>query len=56
MTRPVTLSVEPPAVSPRSFTVRATTRIDRTEFGLTAYRGLAGRYLDLSVEAQCVRK
>jgi len=56
VTRPVTLSVEPPAVSARSFTVRATTRIDRTEFGLTAYRGLAGRYLDLSVEAQCVRK
>jgi polyisoprenoid-binding protein YceI len=56
VTRPVTLSVEPPAVSPRSFTVRATTRIDRTEFGLTAYRGLAGRHLDMTVEVQCVRK
>jgi len=56
VTRPVTLWVEPPAVSRRSFTVRATTRIDRTEFGLTAYRGLAGRYLDLSVEARCARK
>jgi polyisoprenoid-binding protein YceI len=56
VTRPVTLSVEPLVVSRRSFTVRATTRIDRTEFGLTAYRGLAGRYLDLSVEARCVRK
>jgi polyisoprenoid-binding protein YceI len=56
VTRPVTLSVEPPAVSAGSFTVRATTRIDRTEFGLTAYRGLAGRYLDLTVEVQCVRK
>jgi polyisoprenoid-binding protein YceI len=56
LTRPVTLSVEPSAVSPRSFTVRATTRIDRTEFGLTAYRGLAGRYLDMSLEIQCVRK
>ena len=43
-------------MSRRSFTVRATTRIDRTEFGVTAYRGLAGRHLDLSVEAQCVRK
>ena len=30
-------------------------RIDRTEFGVTAQRGLAGRYLDLSVEARCVR-
>ena len=56
VTRPVTLSVEPPAVSAGSFTVRATTRIDRTEFGVTAYRGLAGRYLDLTVEVQCVRK
>ena len=56
VTRPVSLSIEQSAVSPRSFTVRATTRIDRTEFGVTAYRGLAGRYLDLSVEVQCVRK
>ncbi len=56
VTRPVRLSIERSAVSPRSFTVRATTRIDRTEFGVTAYRGLAGRYLDLSVEVQCVRK
>jgi polyisoprenoid-binding protein YceI len=56
VTRPVTLSIEPPAVLPRSFTVRATTRIDRTEFGVTGYRGLAGRYLDLSLEVQCVRK
>ena len=37
-------------------TVRATTRIDRTEFGLTAYRGLAGRHLDLSVEVLCIRR
>jgi polyisoprenoid-binding protein YceI len=55
-TRPVSLFIEQSAVSPRSFTVRATTRIDRTEFGVTGYRGLAGRYLDLSVEVQCVRK
>jgi polyisoprenoid-binding protein YceI len=56
VTRPVSLSIEQATVSPRSFTVRATTRIDRTEFGVTGYRGLAGRYLDLSVEVQCVRK
>ena len=35
---------------------RATTRIDRTEFGITAARGLAARYLDLTVEIQCNRK
>ena len=56
VTRPVSLSIEQSTVSPRSFTVRATTRIDRTEFGVTGYRGLAGRYLELSVEVQCVRK
>jgi len=55
VTRPVSLSVEWPVFSPGSFTVRATTRIDRTDFGVTAARGLAGRYLDLSLEIQCVR-
>ncbi len=34
---------------------RASTRIDRTEFGVTAYRGAAGRYLDMTVEVRCVR-
>lgn len=53
--RPVSLTIEESAVTGRSFTVRATTRIDRTEFGATAMRGLAGRYLDLSVEVNCVR-
>ena len=33
----------------------ASTRIDRNEFGVTAYRGLAARYLDISVEVRCVR-
>ena len=30
-------------------------RIDRAEFGVTAYRGVAGRYLDMTVEVRCVR-
>ena len=34
---------------------RASTRIDRSEFGLTAYRGVAGRHLDMTVEMRCVR-
>jgi polyisoprenoid-binding protein YceI len=55
VTRPVDLLVELADVSPWAFTARATVRIDRTEFGVTAQRGLAGRYLDLSVEARCVR-
>jgi hypothetical protein len=41
--------------SRRAFTARATTRIDRTEFGITAARGLAARFLDLTVEVQCTR-
>jgi len=52
---PVTLSIEQTAVTPKSFEARASTRIDRTEFGVTAYRGLAGRYLDMTVEVRCVR-
>jgi polyisoprenoid-binding protein YceI len=53
--RPVTLSVDRLEVAPGSFTARATTRIDRTEFGVTASRGLAGRYLDLVLDVRCVR-
>ena len=56
VTRPVNLTVELAGVSPRSFAARATARVDRTEFGVTAYRGLAGRYLDLSLEVRCVRR
>ena len=55
VTRPVSLTIEQSAVSPGSFTARAATRIDRTAFGVTAYRGLAGRYLDMTVEVRCVR-
>ena len=54
-TRPVTLTVTRCEVSRGSFTARATARIDRTEFGITAARGLAARYLDLTVEVQCNR-
>jgi polyisoprenoid-binding protein YceI len=56
VTRPVTLSIEQSAVAAGSFTARAAARIDRTEFGVTASRGLAARYLDLTVEVRCLRK
>ena len=55
VTRPVSVRAEVTDVSPRSFTARATVRIDRYDFGVTASRGLAGRYLDVSVEVRCVR-
>jgi polyisoprenoid-binding protein YceI len=54
-TRPVTLAVTRCELADGSFTARATTRVDRTEFGITAARGLAARYLDLTVEVQCIR-
>jgi polyisoprenoid-binding protein YceI len=50
--RPVSLAIEQSAVqpgTPNSFVVYATTRIDRTDFGLTASRGMAGRHLDVSL-------
>jgi polyisoprenoid-binding protein YceI len=56
VTQPVRLSIVHYAPSAGSFTARATARIDRTEYGVTAMRGLAGRYLDVTVEVQCVRK
>jgi polyisoprenoid-binding protein YceI len=55
VTMPVSLSIEQSAVTPRSFNAHAITRIDRNEFGVTAYRGLAARYLDMTVEVRCVR-
>jgi polyisoprenoid-binding protein YceI len=54
-TRPVVLKVSRCQVSRGSFTVRAVARIDRTEFGITAARGLAARHLELTVEVQCTR-
>ena len=55
VTMPVSLSIKQSTVTPRSFNVRASTRIDRNEFGVTGYRGLAARYLDMTVEVRCVR-
>jgi polyisoprenoid-binding protein YceI len=55
VTRPVSLTIAECAADGRSFTARAAARIDRTEFGVTASRGLAARYLQLTVEVRCVR-
>jgi polyisoprenoid-binding protein YceI len=56
VSRPVTLSVGQVSVAGRSFTASATVRVDRTEFSVTAMPGLAGRYLDLTVEVLCARR
>ncbi|MFY9928714.1 MAG: YceI family protein [Streptosporangiaceae bacterium] len=54
VTVPVSLLVEQTTISPDSFTARGTVRIDRAQFGVTAYRGLASRYLDMTVEVRAV--
>src|SRR5215831_10587267 len=51
--RPVILTIEQSAVHngiPASFATHATVRIDRTEFGVTAARGMAGRCFDVSLQ------
>jgi polyisoprenoid-binding protein YceI len=55
VSRPVSFTVGELAAIRGQLTARATARIDRTEFGITAARGLAARYLDITVEVQCVR-
>ena len=55
-TRPVRLPLEVSTLPDGSLQARAAVRIDRTEFGITASPGLAGRYLDLTAEVRCVRR
>ncbi|MEU1815896.1 YceI family protein [Streptomyces roseifaciens] len=55
VTRSASLSIAHARVIANAFTVRATTRVDRTEFGATAALGMAGRHLDLTLEVTCVR-
>ncbi|MFG2949929.1 YceI family protein [Streptomyces adustus] len=52
--RPVSLAIVRSQIHADSFTVRATTRVDRTEFGVTAARLMAGRHLELTLEVTCV--
>jgi polyisoprenoid-binding protein YceI len=51
--RPVVLSVTASELSGGRLTARATTRIDRHEFGISRARGLAGRYLTLTIAVEC---
>jgi polyisoprenoid-binding protein YceI len=56
---PVSLTIDQSTVQDRtasSFIVCATTRIDRTDFGLTAAKGMAGRHLDVSLRILGVRR
>ena len=53
VTRPAAIAVELTGAAPGGFTARGTVRVDRTTFGVTAYRGLAARQLDMTVEVRC---
>lgn len=53
--QPVTLQVVATDVGADRFSARATTRVDRMQFGVTATPGMTGRYLDLTLEVTCVR-
>jgi polyisoprenoid-binding protein YceI len=48
-TRPVDLHLELEAADAGSFTVRTTHRVDRYAYGITAAKGMAGRYLNVSM-------
>jgi polyisoprenoid-binding protein YceI len=54
VSRNIGLRVGQVSVSPAAFAARGAVRIDRTAFGVTGMRGLAGRYLDITVEVRCV--
>ena len=54
VTRPAAIAAELTGAAPGGFTARGTVQVDRTAFGVTAYRGLAARQLDLIVEVRCV--
>jgi polyisoprenoid-binding protein YceI len=56
VTQPVRLQVTRLAPDPTGFVVEAVTRIDRYAFGITASRGLAARYLRVTLHTRAVRE
>jgi polyisoprenoid-binding protein YceI len=51
VSKPVTLAIESVELTDHGFDARATTRIDRYAFGVTAAKGMAARYLDIELTA-----
>ena len=54
--RPVTLVVSSAEPAEADISVTASMHVDRFDFGLTAMRGMVGRYLDLELSAICVAR
>ena len=51
VSRPVTLVIESVETAGAGFRARATARIDRYAYGLTAARGMAARHLNIDLTA-----
>jgi len=51
VSQPVTLVIESVETAGAGFRARATTRIDRYAFGLTAAKGMAARQLNIDLTA-----
>jgi polyisoprenoid-binding protein YceI len=51
VSQPVTLVIEPVETAGAGFRARASTRIDRYAFGLTAATGMAARHLNIDLSA-----
>jgi len=56
VSRPVRLEITEHSVATGEFTAETNIRIDRREFGITAGRGLTGRFLDVTARIRCVRR
>jgi len=54
--RPVTLVITSAEQAGPELAVTGSMHVDRFDFGLTAMRGLAGRYLELGLAAVCVAR
>jgi polyisoprenoid-binding protein YceI len=56
VSRPVRLAVTRADATADALSVRATTRVDRTAFGVTTARGMTGRWLDVTLDIRCARR
>lgn len=52
---PIRLDVQQLSADAEGLRTRASVRIDRTEFGVTASRGMTGRYLDMVLDIVAAR-
>ena len=56
VSRSVTLTIDERDQQDEAITARATARIDRTDFGVSALRAVIGRYLAVHLQIRCVRQ